>query len=143
MPRNWNESGEKSSVTAWNRRRKSGHAAAARSGCVVAPKYSTRLQVETSTASWRPSMSLICARASGSWASRKATFSRNSTGASSKVSPPQMTCALGEFILILALVRKNMRFTQGIDAPERKQDENVTGDGKQRGLLVAQPAERQ
>src|SRR5476651_593248 len=141
MPRNWNESAEKSSFTAWNWRRKSGHAAAARSGCVVAPKYSTRLQVETRTASRKPSICFIRASASGSCASRKATFSRNSTGTSSKVSPPQITCAFNEFIL--TLVRKDMRFAQGIDAPEREQDENVTRHGKQRGLLVAQPAEGQ
>jgi hypothetical protein len=98
MPRIWKESAEKSSLTAWNSRRKSGHAAAARSGCVVAPKYSTRLQVETRTASRKPSISFMRTSASGSCASRKATFSRNSTGTPSKVSPPQMTFALDMII---------------------------------------------
>jgi hypothetical protein len=66
----------------------------ATSGRAVAPKYSTRLQVETRTASRRPSISRRRISASGSCASRKATFSRNSTGVFSNVSPPQITWAL-------------------------------------------------
>src|ERR1700676_137003 len=85
----WKESFEKSLPTSWNWRRKFGQASEARSGMEVTPKYSTRLQVESRTASCKPNISFIISRASDRCTSRNATFSRNSTGTFSKFNPPQ------------------------------------------------------
>jgi hypothetical protein len=89
----WKETGVKSSPMEWNLRRNAGHASAACTGPAVAPKYSTRLQVETSTASRRPSCCFISASAAGIWLLRNATFSRSSTAVFSKVRPPQTICS--------------------------------------------------
>ena len=91
-------------------------------------------------ASRRPSCRFISASASGNWLARNATFSRNSTAVFSNVSPPQITWSSVE-IIVQPSCGENVRLAQRVDAPEREQDEDVAGDGKQRGLLVAQAAE--